>query len=358
MFRSRRSWRIVALTGRVALGLILLAATAAVGYYLGWGQLGRNFHTVVPGEVYRSAQPLPMHIREWKRLYGLATILNLRGVSRKWFYAPEASAAADAGIELIDIPFTSSRQPSGLFVRRLVEALETARRPILIHCRAGADRTGMASVLAAMAVGGLEYDRARVQLSARYLHLTPERNRVVAVLELYERYCRERGLDTGGWVQFRQWAMTEYHKAFYRFGIEAPRAVEAAPGERVTIDVTLRNLSDVELPAGGPRQAFVLGAFEKDPREDDPPETLARVEVPQAIAPGQVLALELVLEAPPQPGAYELYLDLLELEQGNPHTSFSWQGSEPGRLRVVVSAEAASEARSAAAAQEATSARR
>ena len=35
-----------------------------------------NFKTVVEGEVYRSAQPSPEHLREWKQHYGVAQLLE------------------------------------------------------------------------------------------------------------------------------------------------------------------------------------------------------------------------------------------------------------------------------------------
>ena len=43
--------------------------------------------TVLPGEVYRSAQPNPRLLRRWKEAYGIRTVVNLRGESSRPFFA-------------------------------------------------------------------------------------------------------------------------------------------------------------------------------------------------------------------------------------------------------------------------------
>ena len=57
-------------------------------------QLGGNFHTVVPGELYRSAQPTAAMIAEYQQNYGIKTIVNLRGenIGSGWYDAEVAEA--------------------------------------------------------------------------------------------------------------------------------------------------------------------------------------------------------------------------------------------------------------------------
>ena len=75
---------------------------------------------------------------------------------------------------------------------RLAKEIETAAKPMLIHCQQGADRSGLASVMARMAVGGKPYDRAKEQMGLKFLHIDPSSEHVGAVLTEYEDYCRDR----------------------------------------------------------------------------------------------------------------------------------------------------------------------
>ncbi len=64
--------------------------------------------------------------------------------------------------------------------------------------------------MAAMAIGGQDYAQARKQLSPRYLHVWHEPAEAEGVVDVYEAWCRQNNLSTGGWRQFRNWAMNVY----------------------------------------------------------------------------------------------------------------------------------------------------
>jgi len=207
--RRRRRRRRVVLVAALA---VLAVAGPPAGYYVYWFVFQTNFHVVADGLVYRSAQPSPEQITRWTRQYGLKTIINLRGGKDTELYQQNLAAAEQAGAKMEYFSMSAVRLPKRQDVRRLIEVLETAERPILIHCRHGADRTGVVSVMAAMAVAGQDYATARGQLSIRYLHVYHGTDRVGGLLDHYEEYCRHEGLDTGGWEQFKRWALTEYRK--------------------------------------------------------------------------------------------------------------------------------------------------
>ena len=63
----------------VVLSSFLCVALGVAGLYLGILHLGDNLHAVVPGELYRSAQPTPELIADYQKSYGIKTIINLRG---------------------------------------------------------------------------------------------------------------------------------------------------------------------------------------------------------------------------------------------------------------------------------------
>ncbi len=197
---------------RIVIGLLLVPGLFGGGYFTYVIFVTTNFHTVVPGVVYRSAQPSPEDVRIWTKTYGLKTIVNLRG---KWknepFYIAEIATAKELQIGHIDIRFPGIRLPSGDSLRRFVAALENSPKPLLLHCRMGADRAGVGSVMAAMALGGESYRKARGQMSIRYLHFSNNPAKIAGLLQQYEAYCRSRNVGTGGWHEFRKWAMNVYH---------------------------------------------------------------------------------------------------------------------------------------------------
>lgn len=200
--RSRRRRRLLV----AALIVVVLGA----GSYSVQRWVLHNFHEVVPRQVYRSGQPGVGQVRQWTRKYGLRTIINLRHDPWREPFAEEKAAAEGLGVRLVHVPLTNHSLPRRALLVRLIEAIESSERPMLLHCRAGADRAGVGSVLAAMAIGGQDYASARRQLSVRYLHFDPFPNHVGGVFARYESYCSNRGTSTGGWTQFKDWALNVY----------------------------------------------------------------------------------------------------------------------------------------------------
>ena len=60
------------------LGVLALTG-AIVSLYVGFLYLTHNFHVVIPGMAYRSAQPSAENIASWHKTFGIRTIINLRG---------------------------------------------------------------------------------------------------------------------------------------------------------------------------------------------------------------------------------------------------------------------------------------
>jgi protein tyrosine/serine phosphatase len=55
--------------------------------------------------------------------------------------------------------------------RQLIALLREAPKPILIHCQAGADRSGLASVIFLQQIAGIDEETAERQLSILYGHI-------------------------------------------------------------------------------------------------------------------------------------------------------------------------------------------
>src|SRR5262249_32799092 len=87
---------------RGALAGLALAAAAHFGYVL----VGPNFHTVLPGAVYRCAQPSPSFLERLIRARGVRTVINLRGCSdpTPW-YLEQCRVISRLGVSQEDLSF-------------------------------------------------------------------------------------------------------------------------------------------------------------------------------------------------------------------------------------------------------------
>ncbi|KQV30096.1 protein tyrosine phosphatase [Rhizobium sp. Root73] len=154
-------------------GLAGCAAAVGLGTYLFTIQATGNFSEVVPGALYRSNQPTALQVADYAERYGIKTIVNLRGSSEDaaW-YKNEVAAAQALGIKHIDFKMIATRELSVEEAHKLVTVLRDAPTPILIHCKSGADRTGLASVLYLNRIAGVDEDIAERQLSIRFGHFS------------------------------------------------------------------------------------------------------------------------------------------------------------------------------------------
>lgn len=149
----------------VACSLLALAIPA----YIAFLNISENFHTVVAGEFYRSAQLTPDELGDYASEYGMKTIVNLRGTHRgsPW-YDDELAAAEKLGIAHVDFSISSSQEMTQDQAVELLRILETVQKPVLVHCESGADRSGLAAALYLAAIAKQGEEAAERQLSMRY----------------------------------------------------------------------------------------------------------------------------------------------------------------------------------------------
>ncbi len=161
----------------------------------------RNAHWIGP-DLVRTNQPWPFQLRAW-RDRGVRSVINLRGGGYETgFYVLERDACARLGLELINFAVASRDAPSRAQVNAAAELFRTVRYPALMHCKSGADRAGLMSVLYAHFHLGQPLAQAvREQLGLRTLHI---RHGKTGVLDyFFARYFAEgepQGLGLLEWV--------------------------------------------------------------------------------------------------------------------------------------------------------------
>lgn len=152
----------------------VLSLTLVAAAPVGWAaflQLTGNVHIVEQHVLYRSAQLDGDDLEALIRNEGIATILNLRGAGpgQRW-YVQEIQATAAAGARHLDLAMSANQQPDSRTLKRLIEILRTAPKPLLVHCSGGADRSGLAAAIYELLVANKSPTEAAQQLSFRYGH--------------------------------------------------------------------------------------------------------------------------------------------------------------------------------------------
>ena len=160
---------------RVRLRLALLGLGLVVippGAWVASRMAGGNFGVIREGREYRSGQLSGPALGRAVATYRIKTVLNLRGPSPKaaW-HAAERAAALDGGATHVDIALSSCEWMSREQARALLDVLETAERPLLIHCQWGSERTGLVSAFLELLRPGGSLEAAENQFRLHYLYV-------------------------------------------------------------------------------------------------------------------------------------------------------------------------------------------
>jgi protein tyrosine/serine phosphatase len=147
-----------------------------------------NFHEVVKGDFYRSGQPSAADINRYAKRHGIKSIINLRGANEDadW-YKEELAASSANGITHINFRMKAARELTNEQAIELIELMRNAPKPLLVHCLAGADRTGLASAFYIAGVVKLGEETAERQLWLHYGHLPFYINEAFAMNRSFER---------------------------------------------------------------------------------------------------------------------------------------------------------------------------
>jgi protein tyrosine phosphatase (PTP) superfamily phosphohydrolase (DUF442 family) len=169
-------------------------------------QSWRNWGVVEAGRLYRSNHPSPWQLRVAARRFGIHTVINLRGHREDCGAdALGRREAASLGLTQIDAPLESRGAPHKDRVLRLAGIFQSLEGPALIHCKSGADRTGLAGGLWLM-LRGRPVEQAMAQLSWRFGHVSSSKTGILdAFFREYARFTRAHGPKP-----FLDWVAEDY----------------------------------------------------------------------------------------------------------------------------------------------------
>jgi transporter family protein len=133
------------------------------------------------GEAYRSGQLTIEQYAHYTKKYGLKSVVNLRGDSKKQWYREEMQAARENNLSHFDYDLSAYQHLKISEMHEILDILRKAPKPVLIHCQAGSDRTGLVSAVYLLALKGHAPDSAGAELSLLYGQLPFWGNKTIAM---------------------------------------------------------------------------------------------------------------------------------------------------------------------------------
>jgi protein tyrosine/serine phosphatase len=151
-------------------------------------------------ELVRANQPWPFQVKAWAER-GVRTIVNLRhGVDAH--HALEEDACKRYGVNHTYFIVWSREAPSREQVLGAKQLFDELEYPAMLHCKSGADRAGIMSVLYMHFRQGLPISEAKRQLDLKFGHIRASLTGVLDyVLEKYSDEVEPRGISFEDWVK-------------------------------------------------------------------------------------------------------------------------------------------------------------
>lgn len=217
LLKSRLLWRLIAVV--VVVDLVIVAAC--------WYHLQENFHAVRPNVVYRSAQPDREMLARYQKEHGLKTVVNLRG---KWeeehWYLQEVQAARELGLRYYEVPLLTHRLTAMENLRKLIQIFDECPKPMLLHCRQGADRTSLAAAVYLLLYENKSPAEALEAYQLHYGHTGwAWGHHLPHLFDCYESWLNESGYSHSP-DRFREWAHTQQTVGYFASQFEPASTLE------------------------------------------------------------------------------------------------------------------------------------
>lgn len=159
----------------------------------------RNFYKL-DADVWRHNHPSAARLAQLQTM-GAASVLTLRGATSPPSVM-EAEACAALGLEFRTLEMRAVILPRREALLGLLDAIREMRKPMVIHCKSGSDRTGLAATIYLHVFKGLPLEEARAQLSPWFIHNPWGRAAIVNVLlDAYAEAHEATGIGFEDWVR-------------------------------------------------------------------------------------------------------------------------------------------------------------
>lgn len=177
----------------IVIGSATLVVAVTVGGWAGYLMETGNIHTVIPGELFRSAELSRDGFEQVIRRFHINTVINLRGAEpgHRW-YEDELGATRTTGAHHIDLRLSATHILSSAELDEIKGVLTHAQPPILVHCQGGADRSGLVAALYEYWIAHRGAEEAGGQLSFRYGHFPWLGSRTAAMDQVWQSVTRVR----------------------------------------------------------------------------------------------------------------------------------------------------------------------
>jgi protein tyrosine phosphatase (PTP) superfamily phosphohydrolase (DUF442 family) len=170
--------------------LALAAVSASYAVYCGVIRWTGNLSVVEDGKFYRSAQLDEAGFERVIKDYRIRSILNLRGASNQPWYRAEVAISKALGVEHYDYRLHSDQTVTPKQIDEILNIIGAAPKPILVHCSAGSDRSGLVSAVYLFRIDSASPDAAAMQLSLVYGHFPYLTSRTGAMDQSFWTYVR------------------------------------------------------------------------------------------------------------------------------------------------------------------------
>ncbi len=191
----------------------------------GPGDILYNFHWIVPGEAARAAQAYAGFLGAFLARHRIRALINLRGPNPNYgWWRNEKRVTAARGIAHFDVVLDSRHLPTRDMLASLLVAFDAARKPFLVKCSGGQDRTSLAAALYLLhRRGWAALDDAKAQFASwPFLHLPKAEQRW---LKQFVAFAQEgaKGRPLAEWVRddyspeaLRDWLAANGHGGSFR----------------------------------------------------------------------------------------------------------------------------------------------
>ncbi|MBK1634643.1 phosphatase domain-containing protein [Rhodovulum adriaticum] len=164
--------------------------------------LWTNLHEIAPG-IWRSNQPDRRRLHRYHAM-GIRTVVSLRAATPSSHMLFEQETCAELGMTFLTATIRARRLLPPERYLALLDIFETAERPLLFHCKSGADRAGLAAALYLMHIEGKSVEEAAKMLSPRYLHSRNTRTGILDhMLAAYAADTADRPMPIREWLETR-----------------------------------------------------------------------------------------------------------------------------------------------------------